>query len=158
MHCSKIQQKLSAYADGEVTQEEKNVISEHLQTCIQCRVELEQLLKISQSLNSIKNVNPPPYLIPHLKQKLFNRRAKHGVRWLFTEWIKHTSMPIFATACVILAITAGSTLGKFIYQIELETTEEQKSEMKRFLGVSSFDEVTQGPIFSSFDNLLLWED
>lgn len=158
MNCSKVLKKLSAYADDEVTREERHVISEHLKTCPRCRAELERLRQLSRSLDTVEHVETPPYFVPHLKRKLADQQAKNAIRFPFIEWIKRVTIPAFTTACIVLALITGSSLGKTLYQKQVEHIEAQEAEVEQFLGISSLDDVTQGPIASSFENLLTWEE
>jgi hypothetical protein len=96
--------------------------------------------------------------MPHLKQKLAEQQSKRGIRFPFIEWIKRATIPAFTAACIVLALITGSNLGKTLYQTHAERTEEQEAEVAQFLGISSLDEVTQGPVASSFENLLTWEE
>lgn len=158
MNCSRILKKLSAYVDNEVSEQERRVISEHLKTCPRCQAELEQLLQISRSLDTVEHVETPPYFVPHLKQKLADRQSERGIRFPFIEWIKRATIPAFTAVCIVLALITGSSLGKTLYQTQVERIEAQETEVAQFLGISSLDEVSQGPIASSFENLLTWEE
>ncbi len=46
MECDKAKELLSAYLDGEVTEKERHLVEEHLDSCKSCRQELEELRRI----------------------------------------------------------------------------------------------------------------
>ncbi len=46
MECDKAKELLSAYLDGEVTEKERHLLEEHLDSCKSCRQELEELRRI----------------------------------------------------------------------------------------------------------------
>lgn len=56
MKCSKIQQLLSNYLDGAVSEKDIRVIEEHLKACPKCQKELEALEKIKHALDMTHEV------------------------------------------------------------------------------------------------------
>jgi anti-sigma factor RsiW len=158
MNCAEILKRLSAYADDEVTDEEKCVIAEHLKVCTQCQIELERLQQVAQSLDAVEDVDTPPYFIVHLKQKLADQQSEGRIGLSVVKWIKRVTVPAFAAVCIIAALITGSTLGKILYRTQVESIGEQETRVARFLGISSLDEVTQGPVASSLEDLLVLEE
>lgn len=56
MKCSKIQQLLSNYLDGAVSDDERYVIEKHLKTCTSCQKEFEVLQKLGANLDLVSDV------------------------------------------------------------------------------------------------------
>ena len=73
--CRNIISKLNAYIDGEFDQPENEVIEYHLDSCIQCKKEYDQLKELNSILAEYTEPKCPPELInnlkliPHLNQK-----------------------------------------------------------------------------------------
>ncbi|MEW5807620.1 MAG: zf-HC2 domain-containing protein [Acidobacteriota bacterium] len=59
MDCVKAEDQLSAYIDGELSDRERMELESHLQTCKNCRKELEEHMKIKKISSSIKFAEPP---------------------------------------------------------------------------------------------------
>lgn len=60
--CEYVQERLSAYLDGECTAEETAVICAHLKECEQCTALLDSLKNISTVLPQAYKIDPPPSL------------------------------------------------------------------------------------------------
>lgn len=155
MTCSEIKRKLSAFLDGEVTEKEKQIISEHVNTCDLCRKEFEALSHMSEVLEVMDEVQVSPFFVTRLKQKIVDQKVKSNVRFPFVEWIRKAAVPVTATALIILSFLVGSNLGRTMYQEQAETTYGVEDEVAYTLGVSSLDEFPDGSLGWAYNNLLI---
>lgn len=94
MECSKI--NLSAYLDNELSQEEKQKVSEHLKNCKNCVEEIKVLSKLNNLVNKQKEIEPSS----NFNMKFWERvrkdedKKKAGLFWL----------PLPATAILLFII------------------------------------------------------
>lgn len=69
MDCKAVEEKLSAYLDGQLKAEELQLIAAHLEACPACRAELSSLEETVGLIRSLEPVNPPP----ELKERIMGR-------------------------------------------------------------------------------------
>ena len=147
MKCSKIQIKLSAFLDGELSDQEKKTLSEHLDNCPDCQSELEALRDMKLDLEQVKGVTAPPYFYTRLKQRLYDETAVP-----FPEKLRRFSVPAFATAFTILSIILGSTMARTIYQGISHTR--STTETANVFGVDAFDQYPEGSLSDIYTDLV----
>jgi len=70
MHCSQVQERLSAWYDGEVRPEERELFASHIETCEACAAVAGDLEKLSALAKSFPIPDPPPELWAGLEHKL----------------------------------------------------------------------------------------
>ncbi len=78
-----IRRNLSAYLDDSVAPEERTIIEDHLESCRECRVALEELKKTAGYVRDLEEVEPPAWLAGKIiarareeaerKKSIFNR-------------------------------------------------------------------------------------
>jgi len=158
MKCSQIRKKLSAFSDGEVSEEEKQLISEHLESCDLCRKESEALSQVSDVLGIMDEVQVSPFFIAHLKQKIAEQKAKGRVHLPFMAWIRRALIPIAATAFIFLSFLAGSNLGKTIYREHTKIMAKSDTKAVDALGVTALDEFPEGSLGWVYNNVLIGEE
>ncbi|KPJ74000.1 hypothetical protein AMJ52_02345 [candidate division TA06 bacterium DG_78] len=155
MKCSEIKRKLSAFLDGEVSEEEKQIILEHLNTCDRCRKEFEALSQVSEVLEVIDEIQVSPFFVTHLKQRITGQKAKSRVHIPFVEWIRRAAVPITAVVLIIISFLVGSNLGKVLHREHAENMAESETDITSVLGVSSLAEFPEGSLGWAYDNLLI---
>ena len=106
MNCQDIQQKLSAYAEGIVSPEEKILIEEHLKSCLKCQESLADLRKTIDYVHRLEDVEPPTWLTQKVMAKIkAEAQPKKGIfQKLF--YPLHIKLPIEAVAVIFIAVTA----------------------------------------------------
>jgi len=72
---------LSGYIDGELTDEEKTEIEEHLKSCTECRTELDTFLKLKEVTGAMKYADIPEYVWEKYWCGVF-RRCERGLGWI----------------------------------------------------------------------------
>ena len=154
MKCSEVRRKLSAFLDGEVSEEEKQLILEHVKSCDLCRKELEALSQVSEVLEVMDEIQVSPFFITRLKQRIADQESKSLVRLPFMEWIRHSTVPAFTTVLVCLSLLLGYYLGKTIHQERVESVLIADAEVTDALGVAVLDEFPEGSLGDAYSNLL----
>ncbi len=142
MKCSQVKKKLTAYLDGEVSEKEQEIISEHVKSCTACRQELDALRTVSRTLDEIVDVEVTPYFRAHLKTRLRDEKAGGGKPFSFLEWIRRATIPVAAAALFLFSIVAGGQLGRLIYQQTAQTTRAQAAEIDYIAGISGLEEMS----------------
>lgn len=158
MKCSRIRRRFSAFLDGEVSEEEKRQILEHLKSCPDCQRELEALHQLSDSLDSFEEIEPSSYFMIHLKQRIAEREARSLIRFPFMEWTRRVAVPVGATALVIFSLFLGGHLGNAIYQARVESKSRLDMEFAELLCVNSLDGFSSGSLSGVYNYLLTGEE
>lgn len=70
MDCKKISEKISLYIDGQLSENEMNIVSEHIKDCEKCRHEYEQLKSILQFVSEEPMIELPEDYKVTLNEKL----------------------------------------------------------------------------------------
>ncbi len=103
--CQKIQEKLCAYAEGDLSSEEKKFVQEHLDSCDSCSTALRDLKKTEELSRNLEEVEPPPWMAAKIMARVKTEREKKGiVRKLFFPL--HLKVPLEAMATVFIAVLA----------------------------------------------------
>ena len=98
MTCDKIEGLLTAYADGELSLEEKASIEQHLEVCSDCASLLSFLRSADRTLAVFPEIEPRA----NLRQKLYAIPAQKKFRLGLDFLLKPSLQPVFAAATVFL--------------------------------------------------------
>lgn len=107
MSCKNIRDSLSPYLEGLVSAEEKRAIREHLDQCSQCRAALEDLKKTQALLNSMDEVEPPPWMAAKIMARVRDEAeeaSRKGWRKFFYPF--HIKIPLQAFATILVVVLA----------------------------------------------------
>ena len=106
MEHAAIQPKLSDYLDGAVTPEEKAAIEKHLITCAECRQALVELAATRRHVQSLAEVEPPPWLTGKIMAQVREQAEKKRgfFQWLF--YPLHIKLPMEAVGLIFLTVAA----------------------------------------------------
>ena len=100
-----VQQLLSPFLDGELTQADRQRVRIHLEDCADCRREFEQLQELQKLTGSLKFSDPPEDKMRELEQQL-SVQAPRRLGWgLFTG-----GLAVWAAYAVYLFVTAPDLL------------------------------------------------
>ena len=106
MNCDKIQQKLSAYIDRELSDKENKAIENHIANCILCQKELEELKSVHRLVGQFKPVIQYPYpsedFLLQVRRKIRNRYTNLSKPKIFPRLV-----PIFSAMATVLIIVIG---------------------------------------------------
>lgn len=84
MDHERIKKLLSSYGDGQLSLEEKRDVDEHLQTCAECRKELEEMKKLEEVLNKMKFKKPKPEVWQVYWTSVYNRLERR-IGWILSS-------------------------------------------------------------------------
>jgi len=106
MECKGVQEKLSAYVEGDVSSDEKRRIEQHVNSCQECRTALGDLKNTGELVRGLEEVEPPAWLTEKIMARV---RAEEGrKRGIFRKlfYPLHVKVPIEALATVLIAVVA----------------------------------------------------
>ena len=101
MRCEEIRELLSAYLDGELTDEEAVTVGSHLDTCVACAREFADLRRTVELCRRVGEVEVPEGFHSELMQKIETRKARSGIlqRLGVDRW-----KPAYRTAAAVAAV------------------------------------------------------
>jgi hypothetical protein len=104
--CEKAQELMSQYIDGEITDSDKDFLTEHLKTCHECSEMFSILAEVSFLMAD--DVEPPPELLTNVMQGVnkINDERKSSKKRGKVIYFKYLAV----AACFALVITAGIKL------------------------------------------------
>lgn len=78
MRCEDVQKELEAFISNDIDEQQKTVLQEHLDQCPQCTQALQQLTKLSEVLQTWKDLEPPPFMYAKLKSRIKDSESFWG--------------------------------------------------------------------------------
>ncbi len=105
MQCNDIQEKLSAYIDGDISSEERMLIEEHLKSCQQCNETLAEMKKTTECVRDLGDIEPPAWLTQKIMTKIRSEAGKEKSIWQKLFYPLHIKLPVEAAVAVLLAVT-----------------------------------------------------
>jgi anti-sigma factor RsiW len=103
MKCNEVQEHLSAWLDGEISEELRLRLAEHLAACPACQAELASLERLDAALAGLEAPGPRPDLAAGVLRRL--RRPT-------SPWVRSLAL----AACLLLGIFLGGSLTGTLYQ------------------------------------------
>jgi predicted anti-sigma-YlaC factor YlaD len=80
-HDDKYRIMLSGYIDGELTDEEKTEVENHLKGCTECRAELDTFKKLKEVTGAMKYADIPEHVWENYWSGIY-RRFERGFGWI----------------------------------------------------------------------------
>ncbi|MCK5832213.1 zf-HC2 domain-containing protein, partial [bacterium] len=81
--CGKIWgERISAYIDGELSQDERHEVEDHLRICPECRSFITTLERIKGVTMKMRFADPPDEIWKHYWTGIYNR-IERGIGWIF---------------------------------------------------------------------------
>jgi predicted anti-sigma-YlaC factor YlaD len=99
-----ILRKLSAYMDGEVSEDDRGRIDAHIDHCPECRKRLDQMKEDWERLSALPAKQAPPFFYTRMHGRLHTVQ----VRMKFTEKVL---VPLSFAGALYLGVVIGSLVG-----------------------------------------------
>jgi anti-sigma factor RsiW len=157
MRCSSVHKKISAYLDGELSEDERKSVAEHLETCRGCQTRLEELSRVSDSLDLLAKVSAPPFFAARVKRRISEQDRLRPFPVPFVERVKRATVPVAAGVLLCFSVLIGGSLGKGIYELRADRASKEELEIVDFLGVSSFNGASSGSLAGAYSGLFTTE-
>lgn len=164
MNCNEIKDMLSLYIDGELDENEKKAIEEHLRICESCRNELEQYQKIINMLQNLIEEEPPIGYCKRLHEKLLKAKQQKKVSTR-SRWVKYGSIAAaFVLVISVIYVSNNLRMGSstknensVAYDREMQATESPAAppETTDMYGLSTNDSKIKEKESASGDNNIL---
>jgi len=109
MDCSEIRSLLSEYLDDALDARSKALADEHLQTCPECREELDSLKSLVKGIGSLESVKAPADFLDRLHKRMERRSGISKLReWLF--YPLRVKIPLQLAGAAVMALIIFSIL------------------------------------------------
>ena len=122
MKCEPIKQNLFNYAEGNLSEVEKLMVTEHLKSCSDCRKLANILIDSFELIESQKVLNPNPFIYTRIEQKLQTQKL--------TKSYSGILKPILVSLMILISLYGGIRIGK-IY-IDTATTNQYSSNSENY--------------------------
>jgi len=103
MKCEDIQIKLKAFLSNDMDDQKKNEIQDHLNSCLNCSLYLQQLTRLSEVLQTWKGIEPSPQLLEKMKSRI--KKDESLSRRIFTYTFLKKPVLRFAEVVAIVVFT-----------------------------------------------------
>jgi hypothetical protein len=100
-NCKEIKQMLSAYADGELSDEEKMAVDRHIRTCSECKKALDVQLGLHTKLLTVANTPVSPDVNGAIMSAITGNGTRKSRRWLRPVLV---ATPIVLVAAILLPL------------------------------------------------------
>lgn len=150
MKCSRIKKKLSAYLDGEVSEQERRMISEHLKLCEECKAEFTAMSSVGDALKTLEGFETPPFFMTRLRQAVSEQERSVP----FLQRMRSLAVSAATAIAVIASLFIGNQAGKTIYQSIARTPETVTAETSDVFGLNAFEEFPEGSLSDIYDELV----
>ena len=121
MNCSEVQESLSAYYDGELSDKKCVRVSHHLEGCSHCEKDLTGFKKLATMTSELRMPSPPDNIWSRLEKQL---EEGTRVRPADTDRPLPTSVPKWLVLAVAILITVG--IGWLTYDRRFEHNERDR--------------------------------
>ncbi len=103
MKCTEIEERLTAYLENSLPNEERGVIEQHCADCIRCRDALKDLEKTKEILENLDELEPPPGLAEKVMARITETEEKKG--WFARFFLPfHVKVPVQALAMALVVV------------------------------------------------------
>ena len=109
MNCRQVKEKLSAYLDKALSDDEMALINNHLENCPPCREEYKALERTVLMLSGLEEIVPHASFRRELRHKLEEKtKQRFSLQRFIPNWLKHVRsyhlMPIAAALVIMLVV------------------------------------------------------
>lgn len=88
MNCPEVRKSLSAFMDDRLSDASNRAAAGHLESCAECRAELERLGRLRRALGSLERAEPPAYL-RHMIQLRLEARERESLGARFRRFMEY---------------------------------------------------------------------
>jgi predicted anti-sigma-YlaC factor YlaD len=106
MKCQEIEILLSAYIDGEVTEEEKHLVEAHLNECDACQTTMTEFSRLHTFYSELEKQEAPAGFRQRVTQRL-EAQPRMLLPW---RWPR----VVYAVSCALFVLVSGVFIGSYI--------------------------------------------
>jgi len=133
MNCHKIQDLLSEYVDGVLTDDEAALVEEHLDGCPDCRSAYDAMVKVIKHMGQMERIDEPADLLEKVNARLDRESApKRFIHSLFYPLKVKLPLELAAAAILIVLIVRLSGIGDAppLYEVTMSTKARVETEKR----------------------------
>lgn len=160
MKCHTIEEKLSAYQDGELSVSEKEQVERHLAGCHSYREQYAKLHQTWKALGDLAEIRPAPGFYKRVSQKIDQASEKDvfgASRW--GNWgLRRLTASAIASIILATGIICGALIGNSLIQIEPFHNATAFSEEGFLSSLRIFDPIPPGTLADSYERLLSYNE
>ena len=155
MNCGEIKQKLSAFQDNQLPEEDCQIIQEHLTFCESCSCALQELQDVYGLLSHVETIEAAPYFWAKLSRRMNQRASKKSFWESIVTPTQKFAVPIAATLVFIFALIIGIYLGANIYtHSTFASSAISEQELAQVYSLNSFQDFPQESVANAYVSLL----
>jgi hypothetical protein len=160
MKCHAIEEKLSAYQDGELSDSETGQVERHLAGCHSCREQYARLQQTWQALGDVAEIRSPPGFYKQVSQKIGQASdngilgASHWGAW----WVRALPTSVLASLILAIGILCGTYIGSSLIKFEPFHSAAVFSDGGFLSSLRVFDPVPPGTLADSYERLLSYNE
>jgi anti-sigma factor RsiW len=159
MKCHLIENKLSAYQDGELSASEKEQVERHLAGCHACRELYVKLQQVWKNLGEMSEIRPTTGFYERVSRRI-NQAPKRGV-WgtLLGGWgLKGLPSPAIVSVILAIGIISGALIGNSLVDIHPPQSATVRAEEGFLSSLRVFGLVPPGTLADNYDRLLSYNE
>lgn len=112
--CADVRENISAYADGELSEAERTAFEEHISSCPECRMELDEMMQIIKLCSSMPLQQLPEGFRDELHEKLTAVAARNkNIRIIEKPKKKLHAKTLASIAAGILLVFVGGSIVRY---------------------------------------------
>jgi len=145
MTCSEVQEKLSAYYDGELAEPLRSEVAGHLAKCAECRAELEGFRQLSSLSAQLRLPQAPSGMWEELEHQLdAPRSASFGVAYRRTRRFALLAAVLLVAAAAAITLphllpghvhnAQNQSMAAFLQEFSIDPSQAQQSLVERYEG------------------------
>lgn len=138
MRCEKVRERLSAFLDGELKEDEYRRIASHLESCDSCSHDCEELRRLRELLSHLGTVQSPPYLWERVERKISSQERTN--LW---ERLSHRLVYAPVGVAILIGLLIGNYLGQNMSQQSVLTESE-------LLSLNTLDDFPPGSLSDAY--------
>jgi anti-sigma factor RsiW len=159
MKCHQIENKLSAYQDGELSASEKELVERHLAGCHACREQQLKLQQTWQALGEITEILPAPGFFERVSQKVDQAPERGGWDSLWGNWrLKALPSPAIVSVILAIGILCGTYIGNSLINEQTRHNAAAHAEEGFLSSLRVFDSVPPGTLAENYERLLSYNE
>jgi predicted anti-sigma-YlaC factor YlaD len=112
MKCTQVQKKFSAYQDGELKPQERERVSEHLESCPACRERYNEMVKVWQALGDFQEILPEPGFYGQVVRKI--NESYEPRRFPRLKEVFQLFSPVAACTLLVIGLLIGTFAGNYL--------------------------------------------
>lgn len=153
MKCKKIKRMISLYIDGELKPGNEKKLLAHLESCESCQKEKEKMECINQLLLPPKEIQPSPYFVSRVKQKITSSKTMvfYPASWL--KYLKPALISMVFIIVFVLSFFLGNSLGTQLKKKETPGKKAVIETLDNMMNISVFDNIPRDSFAFAYFNL-----